>query len=84
MSSTANFQQSTSAQGYVTQKWMIQSSWNLNFMLVLDTCKFGEDPIKNDREKVETLFSSLLVNGSFDPICPKPNAAVPSLHWCYT
>ena len=30
-----------------------------DFMPVLDTCKFGKDPIKNDREKVETLFSSL-------------------------
>ena len=32
---------------------------------VLDTCKFGKDPIKNDWEKVEIPFSSLYVNVSF-------------------
>ena len=48
-------------------------------MHVLVTCKNKKDQIKNNREKVETLFSPLLVNGgfcchgnqSFDPICPK-------------
>ena len=32
---------------------------NWDFTPVLDTCKFGEDPIKNDWEKVETPFSPL-------------------------
>ena len=30
-----------------------------HFTPVLDTCKFGKDPIKNDWEKVETSFSPL-------------------------
>ena len=34
-------------------------------MPVLVTCKFEKDLIKNNREKVETSFSPLKVNGSF-------------------
>ena len=30
-----------------------------DFMSVLNICKFGEDPIKNDWEKVDTSFSQL-------------------------
>ena len=30
-----------------------------DFTLVLDTCKLGQDPIKNDWEKVEMPFSPL-------------------------
>ena len=36
-----------------------------DFMHVLVTCKYKMDQIKNNREKVETLFSPLQVNGSF-------------------
>ena len=36
-----------------------------DFMHVLVTCKYKKDQIKNNREKVETLFSPLLVNGGF-------------------
>ena len=48
-----------------------------DFMHVLVTCKYKKDRIKNNREKVETSFSPLRVNGgfllpwSFDPIFPK-------------
>ena len=34
-------------------------------MHVLVTCKYKKDRIKNNREKVETSFSPLLVNGGF-------------------
>ena len=34
-------------------------------MHVLVTCKYKKDPIKNNREKVETSFFPLLVNGGF-------------------
>ena len=48
-------------------------------MHVLVTCKYKKDRIKSNREKVETPFSPLYVNGSscchghqrFDPICLK-------------
>ena len=36
-----------------------------DFMHVLVTCKYKKDPIKNNREKVETSFSPLSVNGGF-------------------
>ena len=36
-----------------------------DFMHVLVTCKYKKDPIKNNREKVETSFFPLLVNGGF-------------------
>ena len=36
-----------------------------DFMSVLVTCKYKKDRIKNNREKVETSFSPLLVNGGF-------------------
>ena len=56
-------------------------------MPVLDICKFGEVPIKNDRETVETPFSPSHVyksmgvfgchdNHSFDPICPKTKCSL--------
>ena len=32
-------------------------------MHVLVTCKYKRDQIKNNREKVETLFSPIVVNG---------------------
>ena len=35
-----------------------------NFMHVLVTCKYKKNPIKNNPEKVEKLFSPLEVNGS--------------------
>ena len=47
-------------QGHVTPKWLILSSRNLNswdFMAVLVTSKFDEDPIKNERASLETPFS---------------------------
>ena len=34
-------------------------------MHVLVTCKYKKDRIKNNREKVETSFTPLLVNGGF-------------------
>ena len=48
-------------------------------MHVLVTCKYKKDPIKNNREKVETSFSHIKSMGafcchgnqSFDLICPK-------------
>ena len=36
-----------------------------DFMHVLVTCKYKKDRIKNNREKVETSFSQLKVNGGF-------------------
>ena len=36
-----------------------------DFMHVFVTCKYKKDRIKNNREKVETSFSPLLVNGGF-------------------
>ena len=36
-----------------------------DFMHVLVTCKYKENWIKNNREKVETPFSPLYVNGGF-------------------
>ena len=36
-----------------------------DFMHVLVTCKYKEDQILSNREKVETPFSPLYVNGSF-------------------
>ena len=36
-----------------------------DFMHVLVTCKYKKDRIKNNREKVETSFSPLQVNGGF-------------------
>ena len=36
-----------------------------DFMHVLVTCKYKKDRIKNNREKVETSFTPLQVNGSF-------------------
>ena len=48
-------------------KWMIQSGWNLNswdLMLVLDTCKFGEDRIKNEK-RWRHHFPHYKSNGSF-------------------
>ena len=42
------------------QHWMIQSGWMnwTEILPVLDTCKFCEDQIKNDLDKVETPFFS--------------------------
>ena len=50
-----------------------------DFMHVLVTCKYKKNQIKNNREKMETLFSPLsqwaisvaMEIKSFDPICPK-------------
>ena len=36
-----------------------------DFMHALVTCKYKKDRIKNNREKVETSFSLLQVNGGF-------------------
>ena len=52
------------SQGHVTL-FKVNDAIQLKFELiwdftpVLDTCKFGEDKIKNDREKVEKSFSPL-------------------------
>ena len=54
-----------------------------DFMHVLITCKYKKDQIKNSREKVETSFSPLYINGSFllpwkpEFWFPKPSAAFP-------
>ena len=34
-------------------------------MYVINTCKYEKDPIKNSREKVETLFFPLKAYGDF-------------------
>ena len=63
-----------------------------DFTPVLDTCKFGEGPIKNDREKVKTPFSPLCrweilvatTTRFLTQSAPKLNAAFCPLHWYYT
>ena len=57
------------AQGHVIPKWLTRSSRNLNlfqnFMPVLVTSKFDEDPIKNKRASLETAFSNYTSMGNF-------------------
>ena len=63
-----------------------------DFMHALVTCKYKRDRIKSNREKVETQFSPVLVNGGFLlPWTPelwsnlqlKHYAAFPHPQWCY-
>ena len=57
------------AQGQLTLQSLVKSGPNSNFvrdiMLVLVTCKYEEDPIKNEGTSVFTTFSPLYSYGSY-------------------
>ena len=63
------------------------------FMHVLVTCKYKKDRIKNNREKGETSFFSIISQWGLSVAmetrvliqsAPKPYTAFPLLQWCYT
>ena len=84
--SMGNFLTSRAANSVVSGPIWSKFELVRDFMHVLVTCKYKKDWIKNNREKVETSFSPLQVNGGLSVAmetrvliqsAPKPYAAFP-------